>query len=37
MEFAVTVPKLFSGTDDSWQLRARSFLFIDALAAGELS
>ncbi len=28
MEFAITVPVMFTGTDDSWQPRgARSFLF----------
>src|SRR2546430_12413272 len=32
MEFAITVPALFTGSDDSWQQRARSFLFADAPA-----
>jgi len=28
MEFAITAPVMFTGTDDSWQPRgARSFLF----------
>jgi len=29
MEFAITVPALFTGSDDSWLQRARSFLFAD--------
>src|SRR5438477_2798539 len=29
MEFAITVPVPFTGSDDSWQTRARSFLFTD--------
>jgi len=32
MEFAITVPAPFTGSDDSWQTRARSFLFTDAPA-----
>ena len=32
MEFAITVPALFAGSDDSWQMRARTFLFTDAPA-----
>jgi len=30
MEFAITAPLTFAGADDSWQLRARSFLFVNA-------
>src|SRR2546429_9337171 len=33
MEFAITVPALFTGSDDSWQTRARSFLFTDGPAS----
>src|SRR2546427_12629755 len=29
MEFAITVPALFAGSDDSWQMRARGFLFTE--------
>jgi hypothetical protein len=29
MEFAITVPAPFTGSDDSWQMRARSFLFTE--------
>src|SRR2546422_11637949 len=32
MEFVITVLALFAGSDDSWQMRARSFLFTDAPA-----
>jgi len=32
MEFAITAPLTFAGADDSWQLGARSFLFVNALA-----
>jgi len=32
MEFAITAPLTFAGADDSWQLSARSFLFVNALA-----
>src|SRR6266446_6210864 len=32
MEFAITVPALFTGSNDSWLRRARSFLFINATA-----
>src|SRR6266576_2264470 len=33
MEFAITVPALLTGSDDSWQPRARSFLFTDGPAS----
>src|SRR5438132_11429447 len=32
MEFAITVPAPFAGSDDSWQSSARSFLLMDTRA-----